>query len=38
MLKRLLPYYKYLAAVKFKFLAGLSFGILYSISSGLGLP
>ena len=38
MLKRLIPYYKYLAAVKFKFLAGLSFGILYSISSGLGLP
>jgi subfamily B ATP-binding cassette protein MsbA len=38
MINRLLPYYKYLATVKFKFLIGLFFGILYSISSGLGLP
>ena len=37
-LKRLLPYYKYLKPVWFKFLVGILFGVLYSLSSGLGLP
>ena len=37
-LKRLLPYYKYLKPVWFKFLLGILFGMLYSLSSGLGLP
>jgi ABC-type multidrug transport system fused ATPase/permease subunit len=34
-LKRLLPYYKYLKPVWFKFLVGILFGVLFS---GLGLP
>jgi subfamily B ATP-binding cassette protein MsbA len=38
MLTKVLPFYKYLKPVWFKFLLGLIFGILYSISSGLGLP
>ena len=37
-LKRLLPYYKYLKPVWFKFLLGILFGMLDSLSSGLGLP
>jgi ATP-binding cassette, subfamily B, bacterial MsbA len=37
-LKRLLPYYKYLKPVWFKFLLGILFGVLFSLSSGLGLP
>ena len=37
-LKRLLPYYKYLKPVWFKFLVGILFGVLYSLSSGLGVP
>lgn len=38
MLKRILPYYKYLKPIWFQFVLGILFGILYSISSGLGLP
>lgn len=38
MIKRILPYYKYLKPVWFKFLLGLLFGVLYSLSSGLGIP
>ena len=38
MFKRLLPYFKYLKPVKIKFLLGITFGIVYSIASGLGLP
>lgn len=38
MLSKILPFYKYLKPVWFKFLLGLIFGILYSLSSGLGLP
>jgi subfamily B ATP-binding cassette protein MsbA len=37
-LKRLLPYYKYLKPVWFKFFLGILFGVLFSLSSGLGLP
>ena len=37
-LKRLLPYYKYLKPVWFKFLVGILFGVLFSLSSGLGVP
>lgn len=37
-LKKFLPYYKYLKPVWFKFALGLFFGVLYSVSSGLGLP
>jgi len=37
-LKRLLPYYKYLKPVWFKFLVGILFGVLFSLSSGLGMP
>ena len=37
-LKRLLPYYKYLKPVWFKFILGILFGVLFSLSSGLGLP
>ena len=36
--KRLLPYYRYLKPVWFKFLLGILFGVLFSLSSGLGLP
>lgn len=38
MIKRIFPYFKYLKPVWFKFLIGILFGILYSVSSGLGLP
>ena len=38
MLRKILPFYKYLSPIRFKFLLGLLFGILYSLSSGLGLP
>ena len=37
-LKRLLPYFKYLKPVWFKFLVGILFGVLFSLSSGLGVP
>lgn len=37
-LKRLLPYFRYLKPVWFKFALGIAFGILFSLSSGLGLP
>ena len=36
--KRLFPYYKYLKPVWFKFFLGILFGVLFSLSSGLGLP
>ena len=36
--KRLLPYYKYLKPGWFKFFLGILFGVLFSLSSGLGLP
>ena len=38
MFKKLLPYFKYLKPVKFKFLVGITFGVVYSVASGLGLP
>jgi subfamily B ATP-binding cassette protein MsbA len=38
MVKRVLPYFKYLKPVWFKFLMGILFGVLFSLSSGLGLP
>ena len=38
MIKRILPYFRYLKPVWIKFLLGLLFGVLFSISSGLGLP
>ena len=38
MLKKLLPYFKYLKPVWFKFFLGISFGVIYSLASGLGLP
>ena len=37
-LKRILPYFCYLKPVWFKFLLGILFGVLFSVSSGLGLP
>lgn len=36
--KRLIPYFRYLKPVWFKFLVGVLFGVLFSLSSGLGLP
>ena len=38
MIKRILPYFRYLRPVWFKFFLGLLFGVLFSLSSGLGLP
>lgn len=38
MIKRILPYFRYLKPVWFKFLLGIFFGGLYSVSSGLGIP
>jgi subfamily B ATP-binding cassette protein MsbA len=38
MLIKILPFYKYLKPVWFKFFLGIAFGILYSVVSGLGLP
>ena len=38
MLKKILPYFRYLKPVWFKFFLGIAFGIIYSIASGLGLP
>lgn len=38
MLKKILPYFRYLKPVWFKFFLGIAFGILYSVASGLGLP
>ena len=38
MVKRVLPYFRYLKPVWFKFFLGILFGILFSLSSGLGLP
>ena len=37
-LKPFLPYYKYLKPVWWKFALGVLFGIIFSVSSGLGLP
>jgi subfamily B ATP-binding cassette protein MsbA len=37
-LKKILPYFRYLKPIKFKFLLGVLFGVLFSVSSGLGLP
>jgi subfamily B ATP-binding cassette protein MsbA len=36
--KPFLPYYKYLKPVWWQFAFGILFGVLYSVSSGLGLP
>ena len=38
MIKRILPYFRYLRPVWFKFLLGIFFGAIYSFSSGLGIP
>ena len=38
MLKKLLPYFKYLKPVWLKFFLGIFFGVIYSLASGLGLP
>ena len=38
MLKKIIPYFRYLKPVWFKFFLGIAFGILYSVASGLGLP
>lgn len=38
MLEKLLPYFKYLKPVWFKFFLGIFFGVIYSLASGLGLP
>ena len=38
MIKRLLPYYRYLKPLWFQFSLGILFGVLFSLSSGLGLP
>ncbi len=37
-LKKFLPYYKYLKPVWWRFMLGILFGVLFSVSSGLGLP
>ena len=37
-LKKILPYYRYLKPVWGKFAIGVLFGVLFSVSSGLGLP
>jgi subfamily B ATP-binding cassette protein MsbA len=37
-LKKFYPYYKYLKPVRWKFALGVLFGIIFSVSSGLGLP
>jgi len=37
-LKKFLPYYRYLKPVWWKFALGVLFGVLFSVSSGLGLP
>lgn len=36
--KRFLPYYRYLKPVWWQFALGILFGVVYSVSSGLGLP
>ncbi len=38
MIKNILPYFRYLKPVWFKFFLGIAFGIIYSVASGLGLP
>ena len=38
MIQRLLPYYRYLKPLWFQFSLGILFGVLFSLSSGLGLP
>ena len=38
MIKRILPYFRYIKPVRSKFIIGILFGVLYSLSSGLGLP
>ena len=38
MLKRILPYFRYLKPVRLQFSLGILFGVLYSVASGLGLP
>lgn len=38
MIKRILPYFRYMKPVRFKFLLGILFGVVFSLSSGLGLP
>ncbi len=37
-MKQYLPYYHHLRAVKWPFLAGVIFGLVYAVASGLGLP
>jgi len=37
-LKKILPYYRYLKPVWLKFALGILFGVLFSLSSGLGIP
>ena len=37
-LKKILPYFRYLRPIWFKFLLGILFGVLFSVASGLGLP
>ncbi|MFU8847461.1 MAG: ABC transporter ATP-binding protein [Opitutales bacterium] len=37
-IKRFIPYFKYLKPVWWRFALGVLFGVVYSISSGLGLP
>lgn len=37
-ISKFLPYYKYLKPVWWRFTLGLLFGVLYSVSSGLGIP
>tara|TARA_B110001469_G_scaffold114778_1_gene118906 strand:- start:2009 stop:3817 length:1809 start_codon:yes stop_codon:yes gene_type:complete len=37
-LKRFFPYYRHLKPVRWKFALGIFFGVLFSVSSGLGLP
>ena len=38
MLKRIIPYFSHLKPVRIQFGLGILFGVLYSLSSGLGLP
>lgn len=37
-LRRFLPYFRYLKPVWWRFALGVFFGVLFSVSSGLGLP
>ncbi len=37
-IKKFLPYYKYLKPVWWRFALGIIFGVVYSVSSGFGLP